>query len=381
MTRNENTYVEIDSDELAAWITVRTGLPLSMVEAVLDLKLEYMVAMGLVDGTGVELTHYDPADFGGNDDVVDHGLLAKDAEKFFGIPAEDAERVLDQELDYLDEAGLVTAEEETPQYGFEFLSQPYCTFNREERNAVASLYALLLREENLQRLGDALSVHGLTYDPSAGDTEVFVEFALLRDWWHRNPDETLRREFVIDAVRPPDAEALRHCSVLDFNTRFGVAGKVSTTFIQSPSRWSLPAMDQARRVDGGGPLDNETLMRACMVKWAFNIKPDLVVLARDRAICLEAKLESGLASYPTSAADKTVFSERGLDRVGQLDLQRFLFTDVLERDTTFALLSVKGDDHAGYRGLAWRPFVQRLDFDGMPKFFENWIHHLPDAGT
>lgn len=50
----------IDGDGQVAWIAEHADLPLNIVRAVLELELEYMVAVGIADAPGYELRYYSP---------------------------------------------------------------------------------------------------------------------------------------------------------------------------------------------------------------------------------------------------------------------------------------------------------------------------------
>jgi len=99
-----------------------------------------------------------------------------------------------------------------------------------------------------------------------------------------------------------------------------------TSDIVYPGRWSVDALNQLR-------LDKETFRELCKLKWAFNIKPDLVILLSDgEPICIEAKLESREGSYPAAAPEQRIFDDRfgpQQRRVGQFELQRFMFEQLL----------------------------------------------------
>lgn len=65
----------------------------------------------------------------------------------------------------------------------------------------------------------------------------------------------------------------------------------------------------------------------CRVKWAFHIKPDIVLMRTGLPpICVEAKLESGEGRYPAGKDARTVDRVMGSEkRESQFRLQQFLF--------------------------------------------------------
>ena len=259
--------------------------------------------------------------------------------------------------------------------------KPYSKFNREERNAAAILYHLLLTGTNLARFCDRM---GVNIDPDPSRVEVYFEFAYLRDLWHalwedngKNQDKAnaARRTLILEFPRPSAAEMLARSPVLDFNQYFGAA-RASTDYIQSPGRWTVKGLSASLE-------DDLEFLRTCRFKWAFNIKPDLVVLDEGaKALCVEAKVESPEGSYPTVEADRKEFDRRfpgGGARVGQLELQRHLMQDMLGFDASFVFL-VKDLGHGKSKEecqtVSWRNAFGALDYSGCQPYMRAWIESL-----
>jgi hypothetical protein len=248
----------------------------------------------------------------------------------------------------------------------------YLTINREERNLAALFHHALLCGDNLERF---LTLVGVSEPAVRERAAVYYEYAFLRDLWDARigRDEALARR-VIDAVVRPGAELdLQRATPREANEFFGVGGKPSERFIQNPARWSISKYRHTIR-------DNDLFLRATRFKWSFNAKPDIVIelggtgAAPDRAVCIEAKLESGEGSYPSSAADKAEFDRRGLARVGQTDLQREILEDLVGFDTTFVFLVQKPTARsATHRTLTWREAFAALDVSGSPAFVCEWV--------
>ncbi|QBI18870.1 hypothetical protein ER308_04465 [Egibacter rhizosphaerae] len=244
----------------------------------------------------------------------------------------------------------------------------FSTFNREERNAVAMLYAALLHSGNLERFADAIGWDGLGQPAAA---EVFVEWTYARDLWSLHEDPEQRRDAIVGLLAPANADWLRHCAVEQFNTFFGATPRASSHEIQYPGRWSV------RRFAANIP-DNDEFRRTCVFKWAFNSKPDLVIHGSpDRVLWIEAKWTSGEGSYPSSSGEKREFARRGLHAVSQTDVQRFLVTELLGFDATFAYLVKTGTAaSASHPTLTWRDAFSQLSTESLPPFVREWIHHL-----
>lgn len=218
---------------------------------------------------------------------------------------------------------------------------PFYRFLREERVFCAVLAHLLMQVGGNLRAFLGLLNSRLPSDraiPTAvvDDAEVYPEFSFLRDWWFalgRNNDQ--KRDLIFKlAGRVPslgrlDPDALPQ-QPAGFNARFmGDRGLRITRDIVYPGQWTIPALDDQARSMALGP---EGFRDLCRFKWSFNIKPDLVlVVPETRPICVEAKLESKEGSYPVRADECARFDRAAGAgrRVGQLELQRFMFEYLL----------------------------------------------------
>jgi hypothetical protein len=242
---------------------------------------------------------------------------------------------------------------------------PFWTFNREERNAVAVLFGLLARPGNLDTFGRLLDWHP---DDLAG-AEVSVEWTFLRDLWsyhsRRVAPAALRRA-ILDALRPSNAADLAACSNLEFNTHVGAVPRPSTAYVQSPGNWSVARFDTSI-------VDGNEFRRTCQFKWAFNIKPDLVVQTPSgKVLCIEAKWESIEGTYPASETEKAIFQRRGIPYLSQTAVQRYLVNDLLGLDGEFAYLARRRFDTAAGRCITWAEVVAKLDRTGTPPFVDKW---------
>jgi len=119
----------------------------------------------------------------------------------------------------------------------------------------------------------------------------------------------------------------------------------------------------------GNFTDKDDFLRICRFKWSFNIKPDIVIhLDRSRAICIEAKYESGEGAYPSSEREKRIFKERGVRHVGQMDLQKYMMEDLLGIDTRFMFLVHKRERSETHKVITWGEAFGSLDLSEMPAF-------------
>jgi hypothetical protein len=250
---------------------------------------------------------------------------------------------------------------------------PFWSFNREEGNAVGILVGLLAQPGNLTAFTRLLEWRPADID----DAEVCVEWTYLRDLWNwhstKVSPEQLRAA-VLDCLEPRNRSDLEGLSVLEFNSYFGAVPRPSTSFIQSPSNWSVLRF-------AANITDPAEFRRTCRFKWAFNVKPDLVVQTPSGAVlCVEAKWSSGEGRYPSSEAEKAVFREREVAYLTQTEVQRYLVEDVLGFDGTFAYLARRQATTEAGRTITWRQILHTLDRSGAPAFVQRWCE-LAIAGV
>lgn len=249
---------------------------------------------------------------------------------------------------------------------------PFWTFNREERNAVAVLFGLLARPGNLESFANVFDWR----PEDLTDAEVSVEWTFLRDLWNhhsRRLEQAALRIATIDALQPSNASKLADCSTLDFNAHFGAVPRPSATYVQSPSNWSVV------RFDATIP-DNDEFRKTCQFKWAFNIKPDLVLQTPSgKVLCIEAKWDSGEGVYPASDKEKAIFQRRGIPYLSQTAVQRYLVNDLLAFDGEFAYLARRRFETAAGRSVTWAEVLAALDRTGAPPFINDWCAGIVSA--
>lgn len=235
----------------------------------------------------------------------------------------------------------------------------YFDINREERNHAAILFAALCRPENARAFMRLIDVEA-AIGPEFG---IYFEYAYLRDLWHTIADDATRREIIRQKLPIRDIDAIMRRPAVEINRLFGVAGTPSQDQIQYPGKWSIS------KYSSHFP-DNDDFLKICRFKWSFNIKPDIVIhLDRNRAICIEAKYESGEGSYPSAEADKAIFRQRGIQPyVGQTELQRYMMQELLGVQTDFLFLVHRPERSATHRVITWAEVFSVLDLSTMPDF-------------
>lgn len=277
----------------------------------------------------------------------------------------------------------------------------YFGINREERNLAAILYALLCKPYYLKPF-----LKDLGYEKEIGeDFGVYFEYAYLRDFWrdldsaHSNPEQTAEANiFEINRIKGEFIQKLLEnhavikkifCDTDDvktINEKLGVGGSLSQIHIQSPGRWSIAKLNADDYFKDN--KNNELFLKLCMLKWAFNIKPDIVIhINKSTAICIETKYESGESQYPTSQEEKKIFATRWPNlgaaatqfereifanckhpRIKQMQLQKYLMEDLLGFKTKFVLVAPNDLNSEGYEHKKWGDVLTDAALADMPQF-------------
>lgn len=239
------------------------------------------------------------------------------------------------------------------------IDDPYAPICREERNFAAMLYHLLLDRE---RLAVFLEPFGGPTS-SIDDVRIYFEYAHLRDLWAEVAAKAERegtdlnsnyRNIILRLLESSHPDLLQaDCEA--FNRFFiGDNTKSSARQIQSPSRWQKSQFDTWCEE----PFGRTFAERACKLKWAFNAKPDLVLhLGGNRAICIEAKLESKIDKYSVKPALGKPFSMK------QTEVQEFIMKDLLGYETQFVVIEKKRNaakNEEGWIHLAWKNVFDEL---------------------
>ncbi len=250
---------------------------------------------------------------------------------------------------------------------------PFYRFVREERLFCTTLVHLLLqRGRNLKDFLELVNsrLPGPAIDTSQlAEAEVYIEFTRLRDHWNSlGRDNTAKRDLIFDLLERAGG-LTRHLDsvpegIAEFNQFFmGHRGRRILRDIVYPGSWSVATL--AERFEG----QPQAFRDFCRFKWAFNIKPDIVVLIPGSGpLCIEAKLESGEGQYPASQGERAIFDRmfgRGGGRVQQVELQRFMFERLLA--TPCHLLTIgrtpvgRAEKRSQTPFLAWTEAFQALD--------------------
>lgn len=268
--------------------------------------------------------------------------------------------------------------------------KPFYKFVREERFFCTILTHLLLQDSpNLSKFLDMVNSK-LSDAPRLSanrieEVQVYVEFSFLRDHWdslrrYDNPNEAKRERILTLLSKVPQlSDAIPSgdlpTSIPEFNAYFmGDRGRLIRDDIVFPGQWSVEKLYE----EFGN--NREVFRDFCKFKWAFNIKPDMVILLPDsKPICIEAKLESKEGLYPTAKKECEKFDELferepGHGRVKQIELQLFMFEHLLDSPCQSVVIGrtsfPTGDNSVS---LTWKQVFGPLDTGSSYPFVEKLI--------
>lgn len=252
---------------------------------------------------------------------------------------------------------------------------------REERLFCAVLAHLLMENgRNLtsfidlvnSKLGDDSPI------PSdrANEAEIYIEFTFLRDHWKSlGNDNDRRRGLIFELLSKVKSlsgyqDSDFPAAVSEFNAHFmGKRGARVVRDIAYPGQWSVVTL--AERF-GAEP---DEFRDFCRFKWAFNIKPDIVVSLPDsRPLCIEAKLESGEGQYPSSLREAEAFDAvfgAGKGKVRQVELQKFMFDRLLDSPCQPLTIGLAPERHVDAPFVSWAEVFAALDLGRSLAFVEH----------
>jgi len=246
------------------------------------------------------------------------------------------------------------------------LSPNYFEINREERNYAAILFAALCLPGNAERF---LKYCG--FNESIGpEFGIYFEYSYLRDLWFKINNEDLKFDILQQMLKIENISNILNKPIKEINRYFGVSGKPSSKFLQFPGKWSI------RKFNNNFP-DNDDFLKICKFKWSFNIKPDIVIhLDKNRPICIEAKYESIEGSYPSSNVDKSIFNDRGISYVGQMELQKYMMEELLGFNADFMFLVFKKEKSKTHKVISWGEAFSSVDIKKLPDFAKHMAKNI-----
>jgi len=274
--------------------------------------------------------------------------------------------------------------------------RPFYEFVREERLFCAALAHLLMqRGPNLATFLELVNARFPADSRLATDrleeAQIYLEFTLLRDHWNcLGRDNDAKRNLIlkllsrVDRLRRYQGESFPH-AISEFNEFFmGDPGRRIQDDIVYPGRWRVATIFQRFGTDPNEFRD------FCQFKWAFNIKPDMVVLLPgSKPLSIEAKLESKEGQYPTNDRECGIFDELfgvGKGHVRQIELQQFMFGVLLDAACHSVVIGGTAGGGSRVPSLSWEEVFKQLDLSSSIGYVERLIREnihlkpvLPDS--
>lgn len=236
-----------------------------------------------------------------------------------------------------------------------FNDKPYSSVNREERFFCNLFAHSLLSSATFRQRFAAFAASRLDVALDPANLQVYLETAALRDYWYDlgsaieyNADTHARRRAVLDAILQMIGI---DPAVIDNTSLFWTSGPGSKLWY--PGKWCKDKL----RESGFGPL-----LQVC---WAFNAKPDILLLSPAAALVIEAKIES--------VEGRT---DSGYD---QLDTQKLiiqLWQNLIPcfSNTPFRLTTLKL--RRSPNGIAWSDVICQLDCADIDDFTKTCFQRL-----
>ena len=238
-----------------------------------------------------------------------------------------------------------------------FKPRSYLAVNREERFfCFLVAHALLAHREARVAFAEMVTAAHPRCHLEPDDLQVFVEAAVLRDFWNDlgdpqayDEDTARRRRQVIDELLRQQGASI----TVDEDALFWTSKERRKLW--NPGRWPT-AMLRERGLD-----------RLLSLKWAFNAKPDFVLVSPGHALMIEAKLESDIGQS---------------EGYHQLETQRLIATLLPQFVPAFegvrvetTTLGVNVED-----GLNWSDAVRALDVEGLDAFTRAGLARAVELG-
>lgn len=102
----------------------------------------------------------------------------------------------------------------------------------------------------------------------------------------------------------------------------------------------------------------------------------VVLLPGFQPLCIEAKLESPEGQYPSNGRERGMFDDvfgKGQGRVGQIELQRFMFEHHLEDPCQNILIGKTLFHHLTVPFLSWKEVFNEMDLDSSIPFVRRLV--------
>lgn len=183
-----------------------------------------------------------------------------------------------------------------------FTNKLYWQVNREERFYCALLFHCFLSYSDFRIKYCDFIKNRFNVHLNPDNLDVYFEVAALRDYW---------RDLGDPITYSPDTHNKRKAIILSILKLKGLDENVINKFdlfwtskdhlkLWSPGRWSKSAL-----------IENN-LKDLISIKWAFNAKPDMLLVSNNAALMIEAKVESSEGIYDDENTASNQFETQDL---------------------------------------------------------------------
>ena len=233
-----------------------------------------------------------------------------------------------------------------------FKNKQYIEVNREERHYCALFMHVLLSSEVARTdFADLIKskCEKIKLDPQR--MQIFVESAAIRDYWNSLGDsksydeETAqnRREWLNLILKLFQFDT----QIIDQQELFWT--KEIGSKLWNPGHWSIDKINRSG-------LENADYL--INIKWAFNAKPDIMIISGDQVLLVEAKLVSPEGKYDNSGEDQEKTQQRIAFLLKSLvpSFKRITFHNVL-----LARNTPSNEDRKWPINITWRDIIDIVD--------------------
>jgi len=238
-----------------------------------------------------------------------------------------------------------------------FSEKSYFEVNREERFFCFLLAHSLLTSGHVRQGFVELAQRKCNVGLDSNKLEVYVEAAALRDYWrdlgdpieYSNETHERRRsvlKLILDKYILPE-------DILDKHDLFWT----STKKLWNPNHWSEKALEEAG------------LKELIKVKWAFNAKPDILLVSPESMLVIEAKVESA-----EGCKVETTYKQLEIQEL-IIDLWKRLIPSFKNREIKLALLNVSSS-HEKIPVIQWSEIIELILGSDVDEFTRNAVVQL-----
>ena len=175
-----------------------------------------------------------------------------------------------------------------------FNNKEYFEVNREERHFGNLLISTIIYDNNFRTFFFNLINEKLKKpEYLKGEFDIYSETAILRDYWYDLGENRKKSPELVNRHREIIRLCFGHFNInpvlLDQYPLFWDKNQ-----LKFPGKWTEKHnknLFTLKNIQKENSIQNNYL---CRIKWAFNAKPDLLIISNNKCVIIELKLESGI---------------------------------------------------------------------------------------